>query len=64
MAMLASNMRGIHLPFRELTKPTSLYNHAKGAGRKSRAWHSMRRMETRLVAAKAAQAEMRDEIPF
>ena len=63
-AIHPSNMRGIQLPFRELTAPTGLSNHAKGTGRKSKACHSARCLDALLQGAMAIEAERRDEIPF
>ena len=63
MAMLAANMRGIQLPFKELTKPNGKPNHAKGAGRKSAGWHSCRRLAALLEGAMARERGD-DDIPF
>lgn len=61
MAMLAANMRGVRLRFKDLTKPNGLANHAKGAGRKSKAKKSMAALAALFAAARA---ELDDEIPF
>ena len=60
MAMLAASMGGIRLRFRDMFKPNGVSNHTQGAGRKSRGWILMRRMESLLAAAR----EREGSIPF